>query len=171
MPLYPRTVSPITSGFTSFGTGGITNVLNVTSGTSVTTVAGSIYWAAVLIPMNVTLTGIIFSIGTTGGTDKWIAGLYNSSGTLLANSDLAGITVGTANTKQKYAFASSTTVNGPGVYYIALQTNGTTAKFLAFSNATEGFVTGSTTGSFGTLPTITPGTTYTASVGPYASTY
>lgn len=171
MPLRDRTVTPITSGFTSFGTGGMTNVLNVTSGTSVTTVAGTIYWAAVLIPYNVTLTGIIFSIGTTGGTDKWIAALYNSAGTLLANSDTAGITVGTANTKQKYAFASATTVTGPGVYYIALQSNGTTAKFLAFSNATEGFVTGSTTGSFATLPSITPGTTYTANIGPYASTY
>lgn len=171
MPKFERTITPITSGFTSFGTGGITNVLNVTSGTSVVTVAGTIYWAAVFIPMNVSLTGVIFSIGTTGGTDKWIGALYNSAGTLLANSDLAGITVGTSNTKQKYVFTSATTVTGPGIYYIALQSNGTTARFLAFSNATEGFTTGSAAGAFGTLPSVTPGTTYTANVGPYASTY
>jgi len=171
MPLYPRTVTPITAGFVSFGTGGMPNVLNVTSGTSVTTVAGTIYWAAIPVLWNVTLTGIIFSVGSTGGTDKFIAGLYNSAGTLLANSDLAGITVGTANTKQKYVFASATTISGPGTYYVAIQSNGTTAKFLAFSNVTEGFVTGSTTGSFGTLSSMTPGTTYTASVGPYATLY
>lgn len=171
MPLRDRTFTPISPGFVSFGTGGMPNVLNVTSGTSVTTVAGTIYWAAIPVLWNATITGIILSVGSTGGTDKFIAGLYNSAGVLIANSDLAGITVGTANTKQKYVFTSATMVNGPGTYYVAVQSNGTTAKFLAFSNATEGFVTGSAAGSFGTLPSITPGTTYTVNVGPYATLY
>lgn len=164
-------ITPVHTGFTAFGTGGMINTLNVSSGTSVTMVAGTIYWAAVFIPFTVTLTGVIVSVGTTGGTDLWIGSLYSNSGTLLANSVLTGTTAGTANTKQKLAFTSTATVLGPSVYYIALQSNGTTAKFLSFPNATEGFVTGSVTGTFGTLPTITPGTTYTQNVGPFANTY
>ena len=164
-------MAPINAGFTSFGTGGVTNLLNTTSGTNVTMVAGTIYWAAVFIPMNVTLTGIIFTIGTTGGTDKWIGALYNSAGTLVANSTTAGTTVGTASTKQKLAFTGTYNALGPSVYYIALQSNGTTAKMLALGNVTEGFVTGSVAGTFGTLPSITPGSTYTSAIGPFASTY
>jgi hypothetical protein len=121
--------------------------------------------------MNVTLTGIILSIGSTGGTDNFIAGLYDSAGALLASSSLSGILAGTTGTKQKFVFTAPVTVVGPGTYYAAVQSNGTTAKFLAMSNATEGFVTGSVAGTFGTLPSITPGTTYTASIGPFASTY
>lgn len=159
------------TGFTAFGTGGSMNTLNVTSGANITMVAGTIYWAAVFIPFNISVTGIIASIGTTGGTDSWITALYSSTGTLIANSSLSGIAVGTANTKQKFVFTAPATVIGPGVYYIALQSNGTTAKFLAFPNATEGFVTGSVAGTFGTLPSITPGTAFTQNVGPFASTY
>ncbi|MGF7228757.1 MAG: beta strand repeat-containing protein [Candidatus Saccharibacteria bacterium] len=164
-------VVPVTSGFTAFGTGGFVNILNASSGTSITTVIGTIYWAALMVPFNVTLTGVIANIGTTGGTDKWIGALYSSAGILLANSATAGTTVGTANTKMKLPFTATVNVAGPAVYYIALQSNGTTAKFLALPNATEGIVTGSATGSFGTLPSITPGTTYTQNIGPFASTY
>jgi hypothetical protein len=121
--------------------------------------------------MNCTLTGIIFSIGTTGGTDKWIGALYSASGVLIASSPTAGITVGSANTKQKFAFNTPVAVTGPGSYFIALQSNGTIAKPLTMNNATEGFITGSTTGTFGTLPTLTPGSTYAPAIGPYASTY
>ncbi|MFI9271876.1 right-handed parallel beta-helix repeat-containing protein [Kitasatospora sp. NPDC052896] len=164
-------ITPVHTGFTAFGTGGMINTLNVSSGTSVTMVAGTIYWAAVLIPFTVTLTGVMVSVGTTGGTDSWIGVLYNSTGSVVANSTLSGTTAGSANTKLKLPFTSTATVLGPAVYHIALQSNGTTAKFLAFGSGSEGFVTGSTTGVFGTLPTITPGTTYTAGTGPFANTY
>ncbi|GAB2696003.1 beta strand repeat-containing protein [Kitasatospora kifunensis] len=164
-------ITPVHAGFTAFGTGGMINTLNVSSGTPVTMTAGTIYWAAVFVPFTVTLTGVMVSVGTTGGTDLWIGSLYNSAGTVIANSSLAGTAAGSANTKMKLAFTSTATVLGPAVYYCALQSNGSTAKFLGFGNGSEGFVTGSTTGTFGTLPTITPGTTYTAGVGPFANTY
>jgi hypothetical protein len=164
-------VIPANSGFRSFGTGGMINTLNTSSGLSVTTVAGTIYWAAVYIPYNFTSTGLIVSIGSVGGTDKWILSLYNSAGTLVANSATAGITVGTANTKQAFAFTSTVGLVGPGVYYVALQSNGTTAKFLAFNNNFEGFTTGSVAGTFGTLPSIAPGSGYIQGVGPFANTY
>jgi len=164
-------VTPVHAGYTTFGAGGIINTLNTTSGTSVTPVAGTVYWAAVFIPMAVTLTGVIVTVGTTGGTDAWIGSLYSFNGTVLANSALAGTTAGSANTKMKLPFTGTVTVTGPTVCYIALQSNGTTAKFLAFANATEGFVTGSAAGTFGTLPSVTPGTTYIQNIGPFASTY
>src|SRR5205823_6904201 len=43
-------VTPVHAGYTTFGAGGIINTLNTTSGTSVTPVAGTVYWAAVFIP-------------------------------------------------------------------------------------------------------------------------
>ena len=159
------------SGFTAFGTGGMINTLNSSSGGSVAMVAGTIYWAAVPVLWNVTLTGLIFTTGGVGLTDNWIGALYNSAGTLLANSALAGIAAPAATTKKAFPFTGTLAVTGPAVYYIALQSNGTTAKFLGFNNAIEGFVTGNVTGAFGTLPSITPGTTYGANLGPFASTY
>jgi len=164
-------VQALKPGFTAFGTGGMINTLNSSSGGSVTMVAGTIYWAAVLIPFNATLTGIMLTTGAVGGTDSWIAALYSSAGVLLANSALAGTAAPAANTRKAFPFVTPVTVTGPSVAYIALQSNGTTAKFLGFNNAIEGFTTGSVTGVFGTLPSITPGSSYTANIGPFANTY
>lgn len=160
-----------TTGFTAFPTGGTMNILNGTSGFSKTPVSGTIYWASVFIPMNITVSGINYQIGNAGGTDKVIAALYDSTGTLLRSSNLAGVTVGSANTKQQVPLTSPIAIVGPGVYYIALQFDGTTARFMSFGNNEAGFVTGSTTGTFGTVPSITPGTTFSANTGPFASTY
>lgn len=164
-------VVPATSGFTCWYTGGAGNTLNASSGTNKTLVAGTIYWAQVFIPINCTLTGIIFTTGATGGTDSWVGALYNASGTLVANSALAGTVAPSANTKKRFPFTSTYSAIGPATYYIALQSNGTTATALMFGNVTEGFVTGSVAGSFGTLPAITPGTDFNSTVGAFASTY
>jgi len=158
--------------FTSFATGGSANLLNVSSGTSTTMVAGTWYYAVVPVWWNAALTGILASIGGVGGTDKWIAALWPAAGgAALANSALAGITVGTLNTKQQFPFTAAVNVTGPSLYIIGIQSNGTTAKFLSFQNATEGFVTGSVAGTFGTVPSLTPASTYSQSTGPQASTY
>lgn len=164
------------TGITQVGTpwtvwyaGNAGNLLNSTSGTSTAPVAGSIYWAQVYIGANCTITGITYSIGTASGGNV-IAALYNSSGTLLGNTALAGTLVGTLSTKQSIPLTSTVAVTGPGSYFIALQFSSTTPRFLTFATA-EKFVVGSTTGTFGTLPSITPGTTFTAGVGPFAATY
>lgn len=164
-------VTPVTTGFTTFYAGGAGNVLNTTSGTSTATVAGTTYYAGLLIPMAVTLTGITVTIGVTGGTDKWIVALYDPAGNVVANSSLAGVTVGTAQTKQSIPFTAPVSVNGPGGYYVALQSNGATATFRSFSNVGETFATGSAAGTFGTLPQLSLAGTYTVNVGPYAATY
>lgn len=165
-------IAPINTAFTSFGTGGFVNLLNVSSGVQIGPTNGQIYWAALFIPVNTHITGIAYSIGAAStGTDKVIAALYSASGTLLGSSNTAGTTVSTAGTKQQVPLTSALDVLGPGVYFIALQFNGTAARFLGFNNNIEGFVTGSVAGTFGTLPSITPGTTYSVNTGPFASTY
>lgn len=158
------------NAFAVFGTAGMPNFLNVTSGTSLTMTAGTIYWVALPIPYNVTITGITFSIGV-GTTDKWIGGIYSAAGVLLASTDLAGTTVGSSATKQSIPLTSPLAITGPGIYYLAVQSNGIVAKPLCFPNANEKFVTGLVAGTFGTLSSITPGSTYTQGIGPFATTY
>lgn len=84
-----------------------------------------------------TLTGIGYLIGTTGGTDKAIAVLYDSRGNPLAWSAVAGTTVGTANTYQELAFTVPFEVVDPGRHFIGIITNGTTAT-LQVQNGTTG---------------------------------
>jgi hypothetical protein len=168
----PGGQSPITSGFTSFATGGLPAALNSTSGANTLGVAGATFYAALVIPFNVLLTGVTFTAGSVGGTDLWIGALFGAAGNLIANSSLSGIAAPSSNTKKQFPFTAQVPVVGPTVYYIGLQTNGTTARFLGFPNLVEGFVTGQVNGSFGTLPSpLVPGTTFSQNVGPMASTY
>jgi hypothetical protein len=165
-------IAPITSGFTSFGTGGLNQALNSTSGFSLTPVAGTFYYASLWIPFDVTLTGVVASTGVTGGTDDWIAALWGiGGGAALANSSLSGVAAPSGGTKQKFPFTGTLPVTGPAAYIIGMQSNGTHAQFLAFPNAAEGFITGSVAGVFGTVPSLSPASTYTANTGPFAGTY
>jgi hypothetical protein len=165
-------VQALTSGFTSFATGGAANLLNSTSGSNTTMAAGTTYYAALWIPFNCTLTGIVVLTGTVGGTDNWIVALWNAAGGAnLAHSALAGTAAPSSGTKIRIPFTAAVAVTGPAVYYIGLQSSGTTARFQGFGNVTEGFVTGSVSGTFGTLPSLSPGASYNQNVGPSAATY
>jgi hypothetical protein len=165
-------VSPYSTGFTAFSTGGDANLLNSSSGSSVTPVAGTWYYATLWIPYNCTLTGIIGCTGSAGGTDNWIVALWTAAGgAALANSSLSGIAAPAATTKKAFAFTGTVNVRGPGAYIIGIQSSGTTAKLLCFGNAVEGFATGSVAGSFGTVPSLSPATTYSVNLGPFATTY
>jgi hypothetical protein len=151
----------------------IGSVAYASFGNSSTMVAGSIYYSSIWIPTNVTLTGIGVLIGTTGTTDNWTTALYNAAGTVLANSALAGATVSTASTIQKFAFSPGTiSVVGPALYYIAVQSNGTHATLATVAASTFTDVqTGSTTGAFGTFTALTIAGTFTANVGPIGFAY
>ena len=108
-------------------------------------------------------------VGGTGGTDSWILELHGPTGLLLATTATAGTTAGTANTWQQIAFTATYTVTVPGQYWVAIQSNGTTAKFDSINglaSLTGMPFTGSATGTFGTGASITPPTTYTANLGP-----
>lgn len=138
------------------------------------TVAGTRYFVNFQLGSATQLTGIEVLIGATGGTDKWIVELHDSLGNLLATSATAGTTVNaTANSWQQFAFTSP--FNAPaGSYFLALQSNGTTATFAALNaplSAQSSVMTGSAAGVFGTGAAITPPTTYAANTGPVAQAY
>lgn len=131
---------------------------------------GSVQGSAVAL-----LTGIQVKVGGTGGTDNWIVELHNSAGVLVATSNTAGVTAGTAGTWQQIPFTSTVSLL-PGTYYLTLQSNGTTATFAAFNFpapvvSTTPLITGSATGVFGTGANYTPALTYTANLGPLALPY
>lgn len=136
-----------------------------------TMVSGSRYYSSIQIGFPATLTGIQVLIGTTGGTDNWLAELHSPTGVLLATSATAGALVGTASTWQRFAFTSTYSLTVPGTYFLAIQGNGNTAKLATLNSDVNPTFTGSATGSFGTGASITPPTTYTANLGPMAMVY
>jgi hypothetical protein len=150
--------------------------------TSKTTVSGTRYtvgWVlgsasasegVVNLTQGQTLTGINVLVGSTGGTDSWNVELKNAAGVTVANSALAGTTAGTANTWQQIPFTTPYYA-APGQYYISLQSNGTTAHPAVYNSPTSPLVTQSSTGTFGTVASITPPTTYTAGLGPVCFPY
>ena len=137
-----------------------------------TMVAGSRYYSSIVIGNPALLTGVSMKVGGTGGTDSWIFELHSPTGALLATTATAGTTAGTANTWQQIAFTATYNLTVPGTYWLALQSNGNTAKFASINAPTSsGVLTGSATGTFGTGASITPPTTYTANLGPKALVY
>jgi hypothetical protein len=162
----------VNSLITSFPAGGMTNLLNTTSGASILGIAGQWFFAPVVIPYNCTITGLVVAAGTIGGTDNWIVAMWNAAGGLpIATSALAGFTAPTANTKARQPFTAPVAVAGPAAYWIGLQTSGATARFLGMANAVEGFPTGQAAGVFGTPLSLTPPVAFTPTVGPMFSTY
>lgn len=167
-----------------------TAVLLLTNNISKTMVAGTRYYSSIdvnapnpsfadggaeqLAPV-ATITGVQILVGGTGGTDNWLVELHDSNGVLVATSALAGVTAGTAARWQQIAFTS--TVNlVPGMYFLTVQSNGTTATLATYDFPapvanTAALITGSATGVFGTSANFTPATTYTAALGPVALLY
>lgn len=142
-----------------------------------TPVSGTRYYRKFTLGSQVQLTGIEYLIGTVGGTDKVIVELHDSTGALVATSDTTGVTVGTLGTWQQVPFKPGGTGTAApqtfaaGVYYIALQFNGTTARFDTYNAPGLALPVGSATGVFGTGASITPPTTYTADLGPVVNPY
>lgn len=135
-----------------------------------TTVAGTRYYGSYVVGSPTLLTGIEVLVGGTGGSDNWLVELHDSTGALVATSNTAGATAGTANTWQRFAFTAPYEAQ-PGTYYLAVQSNGTTAKPAVYSSAGLPITSGSASGTFGTGAAITPPTTYTASLAPVAQLY
>lgn len=150
------------------------SLTSLTAGTDVTPVAGTRYTCSIFLPHIMTLTGIGYLIGSVGGTDKAIVELHDADGTLLANSALAGTTVGTTATFQEIAFTAPVEIVGPGWYFLSVTVNGTTCRLRTIATALGISQTAnakSATGTFGTLGALTVPTTFTADVAPIAHTY
>jgi len=137
-------------------------------------VANTMWFIDVFIPYPCVLLGAAHLNGTTVGTTKAIATLYNAAGTLVANSSVTGggaVTSG-ASTFQQRAFTSAYTAK-PGQYWIGYMPDSTTDTVRTIVTAT--FVeanTGSVAGVAATAtPSITPTTTFTANVGIFSYVY
>lgn len=141
-------------------------------GTNTTLVAGTLYRSEIQVPHLATWTGIGALNGATVGTDNGLVALYDTNGVLVANSAVAGALVAGANAFQNRAFLAPVTLT-PGRYFIAYQSNGTTATLRTHAAANGGNqMTASSTGTFGTIPaSFTPPTTFTADVGPIGWLY
>lgn len=135
----------------------------LTDGTDSTPVNTEVYFQRLNIPQSATLTGVQYLIGSVGGTDKAIVALYDYKGNVLANSALAGVTVGTLATVQQLPFTAPYVVTGPGVYHIGLSFNGGTARYRATAAGGFTWANKATGQTFGTLGAITPPTASTTS--------
>lgn len=112
---------------TRFWAGGIAPLKAASGGgTNTTVTANTAYLAAINIDQRCVLTGIGFLIGTTGGTHKALAVLYDSTGKALAWSAIAGVTVGTANTYQSLPFTAPYEILTTGRYFVGIAYSGTT---------------------------------------------
>jgi len=143
-------------------------------GTSTTPAATETYYIDVFVPRAMVITGVSYLIGGTGGTNSAVVALYASAGgAVLAQHVATGTTVGTLDTFQDLAFTATYSAAGPARYWIALQINGTTARFRSVAASTfVDSLTKKTTGdTFGTFVSLTVPTTFTATLGPVACVY
>jgi len=126
----------------------------------------------VFVPANTTLTGISILNGhTTNGSVNLSVGLANGSGTIVAHSATT-VAQSTADAYQQIPFTSTYVATGPAKYYICIQ-GSTTTGYLAthhVGNYGAVAVTSETYGTFLTTASYST-TTFTADVGPIASTY
>lgn len=160
------------SGWTTYPTPG-----NVVAPAAVTDVSGKLWFSQIYVGSNTGTTGACILSGSGGATDSVIFALWDSAGTLMANSALTGA-VGATSLLSCQAWVSPIILTGPNTYFIGVQGNGTTAAtFSAYKTggAPTNYLTGvQTGGAFGTILNITTAnipTTFTTAVGPYMSLY
>jgi hypothetical protein len=128
-----------------------------------------IYCTEVDLPYSQLLTGIAVLNGTTVGTNKHFAILYDSSGNVLANSAVAGVTTANASTYQKLNFVTKYYAVGPARYFACDGLNGTTDTIRhAITAVNDNVLGGAVTGQvFGTAAAVTLPATFTTAKAPY----
>lgn len=140
-------------------------------GTNTTVVSGTLYRSEIYVPHTAQWTGIGVLNGATVGTNNGLVALFDTSGNLITTSALAGELSAGANAFQNRAFLAPVLLT-PGRYFLGYQQNGTTATIRTWAAANGGNqMTASSTGTFGTVPSFTAPTTFTADVGPIAWLY
>lgn len=138
-----------------------------TAGTDTTPVVTETYICRVLIPANATLTGVALLNGSAVAGNV-TAILYNRDGQPITKS-ASTAQAGTAG-YQLIPFAAMQPVRGPGIHFIGVQFDSTSARFR--SHALGAFTAFKKTGeTYGTATAITSPNTFTTGVGPIASTY
>lgn len=145
-----------------------------TSGTDTAFADGTQFVGSLFLPVNKTLTGVGYLIGSVGGTDKVYAVLYDADGAVLANSSLTtgGATVGTAANIQTLAFTATYNAKGPRLFYVGISANGATAKLRTVpAHCQAGIFGGTVSQVHGTVAAITEPVTFTADQAPIVFVY
>jgi len=142
-------------------------------GTSTTPSATLQYMSDVEVTQPFTATGIATLQAATIGTDNIRVALYDATGKLLGSSAAGGVVTSGADAFLQVAFSPSPLNLTPGIYFIALQCNGTTTRFRTIATLTSVNVRAGTIASvFDTFAaTIAVPTTFTADKGLYAYLY
>lgn len=145
-----------------------------TSGTDTTPANDTQFLTSIFVPVNKTLTGVTYLVGSVGGTDKVYVVLYDADGAVLANSSLTsgGATVGTAAQTQAVAFTATYASKGPRMYYVGVSMNGNTARLRTVpAYCSGGLFAGSVTQVHGTVAAVTEPVTFTADKAPICFLY
>jgi hypothetical protein len=138
----------------------------------VTQTAGQWNYAEIYVPYYNTWKGAGVLNGTTVGTSKWIFALWGSTGTLLANTAVAGALSVNASVMQNIAFTAPINLV-PGRYFIGVQMDVATdtVRHMLSANGSN-VICGTQSGTFGTIPNITTvSTTFTTAVAPIMQLY
>ena len=149
----------------------------VTDGSSQAADDGDRHFSQIYVPYTATVTGIFYLVGATGGTDSVVCELFDASGdlvpgaTTVASATASGDIVGTAAEIQNIAFTDGAITIAPGVYYVSVQFDGTTATYAAYEVAGSMFVADEDDGTAWTPASITPGTAYVDAKGPIGGIY
>lgn len=111
-----------------------------TSGTDTTPAEKKLFVTSLFLPVNKTVKGIGFLVGSVGGTNKAVAGLFDSAGTLLGHTSetTEGTLVGTAAEMQEIDLTATYAAKGPAVYFIGVTMNGNTARLRTIPKNTAG---------------------------------
>lgn len=146
-----------------------------TGSTAVPTQTNTRWWVEVVIPLTATITGIAFQKLLSDEITKVIVELHDTSGTVLAHSDLSGTVVNNVDDFQKVAFTATASVT-PGRYFAAFMFNDTGVNMGVMNGSpvageSAAFVSGFAAGTFGTTANFTPGTTCYAPTAVVCSTY
>ena len=137
--------------------------------TNQTPVSTEFYVAEVLVPANMTITGVSVFNGTVASGNMKV-GLATSAGINVATS--VSTAVSGTNAYQNVAFTGTYSAVGPATYYVEVFYDNNTTRANAFTVAGGCGISKATTQVFATgFTTITPPTTFTTAIGPVASLY
>lgn len=138
-----------------------------TAGTDATPVITEVYISEIMVPYNVTATGVAVMNGSVASGNIKV-GLADSTGAVIATS--ASTAMSGTDAYQRVPFTATEALT-PGTYYVLQFVDNTTARIntLTFGNCGASKQTGQTYATGFT--TITPPTTFTTALGPIASLY
>lgn len=145
-----------------------------TSGTDTAPADGTQFLTSIFVPVNKTVTGVGWLVGSVGGTDKCYVVLYDADGAVLANSSLTtdGTLVGTAAQIMALPFTATYAAKGPRLYYVGLSIKGTTARLRTVpAYCQAGLYAGSVAQVHGTVAAVTEPVTFTADKAPVCFLY